>query len=148
MMHISEVDLNYALYYPLSERYISLFPANESNEEGSAERKKPPMWAEVERRTEEGTLDELRNRPIVLDKALKVSSSSSKKVQAVPKAKTKPKEPDVFEGNRRERRRKEGKSTGMFQEKTKKGIKSYDIQEVRRVQHGNDEGSDGGFFDE
>lgn len=149
-MHISEVDLNYAQYSPLSERYISLFPAGESSTEESTERKKPPMWAEVERRMEEGTLDELRNRrPAVPTKTTKVPSSSSKKVQPVPKTQSKPKEPVVIEGNRRERRRKEGKTAGTFPEKVKKGVKSYNIEEVPRPQHGNDDqGSDGGFFDE
>jgi len=66
-MHIAEVDLNYTQYCPLSEVYVSLYPqksaekiAEGSNEEGS--RPKPPLWAEVEKAMEEGTLDRLRNR--------------------------------------------------------------------------------------
>lgn len=65
-MHIYEVDVNYAHYYPLNERYISLYPQRgkeTEEEEGTkttAPTKKPELWAEIERRMEEGTLKELR----------------------------------------------------------------------------------------
>ena len=66
-IHETEVDLNYALYCPLDQKYIALY-ANKSREEDSEEghdsnnvTAKPPMWAEVERRMEKGTLSELRN---------------------------------------------------------------------------------------
>lgn len=66
-MHIYEVDVNYAHYYPLNERYISLYPQRGKEEEGQEAKakaldpsKKPELWAEIERRMEEGTLKELR----------------------------------------------------------------------------------------
>lgn len=64
-MHIYEVDVNYAHYYPLNERYISLYPQRGKETEEDEEKtknptKKPELWAEIERRMEEGTLKELR----------------------------------------------------------------------------------------
>lgn len=66
-MHIYEVDVNYAHYYPLNERYISLYPQRGKEEEDEKTRakaldpsRKPELWAEIERRMEEGTLKELR----------------------------------------------------------------------------------------
>ncbi|KAI9720798.1 MAG: hypothetical protein M1812_002637 [Candelaria pacifica] len=68
-VHNAEVDLNYTLYYPLSQKYISLYPrkgsesAHSREEEADATAKdKPPLWGEVEQSMEEGTLDALRNR--------------------------------------------------------------------------------------
>jgi len=68
-MHVVEVDLNYTQYYPLSQRYISLYPQKDiaRNEKSSQDEhiddttKKPPMWGEVEKRMVDGTLDQLRN---------------------------------------------------------------------------------------
>ena len=67
-IHETEVDLNYALYCPLDQKYSSLFAGKEDaaqdDDEGPTEpksRPKPPMWAEVERRMKTGTLEELRN---------------------------------------------------------------------------------------
>lgn len=64
-MHIYEVDVNYAHYYPLNERYISLYPqrgkeTEEDEEKAKQPSKKPELWAEIEKRMEEGTLKELR----------------------------------------------------------------------------------------
>lgn len=68
-MHIAEVDLNYTQYYPLYQRYISLYPQRDGDGSRSGHQdehiedsiKKPPMWAEVEKRMVEGTLNQLRN---------------------------------------------------------------------------------------
>lgn len=68
-MHVAEVDLNYTQYYPLYQRYISLYPQKDvgGSETGNQDEhiddttKKSPMWAEVEKRMVNGTLDQLRN---------------------------------------------------------------------------------------
>ena len=73
-VHAAQVDVNYTIYYPLTEKYVSLFPlekrasgksGSQSPETGEdvsieAKRMRPPMWAVVERCMEEGTLDQLR----------------------------------------------------------------------------------------
>jgi hypothetical protein len=65
-MHVAEVDLNYAQYSPLSEVYVSLYPPKKDGEseetQQASTRPKPPMWAEVEKCMEEGTLSKLRYR--------------------------------------------------------------------------------------
>lgn len=68
-MHVAEVDLNYTQYYPLLQSYVSLYPQKDigRSETGNQDEhiddmtKKPPMWAEVEKRMVDGTLNQLRN---------------------------------------------------------------------------------------
>jgi hypothetical protein len=149
-MHVSEVDLNYAQYYPLNERYISLFPkGSEIGENDEAAQldtsKKPPMWAEVERRMEEGTLDELRNgtrnppkiqaatpaarsvkfKDKATGKAKKDSSTDRKDVRSVPA------KPAPVPTSRRERRKGERELAAQIQ-----------------AQNEAENDSDGGFFEE
>lgn len=59
--HEAEVDLNYALFYPLDEKYISLFPKSSSKEPNdTTSASKPPMWETIEKCMLEGTLEKLR----------------------------------------------------------------------------------------
>lgn len=175
-MHITEVDLNYSQYYPLSERYISLYPPKgadgpEQDESEDIEaQEKPPMWAEIERRMEEGTLMQLRNRastapvsktsrslkPPNVKAALKttaqqdVSASKSARPQESQQRAVQQRAPAVEEavvGNRRMRRkalREEGSRGKTF--------KSFNTRTAYApkpavVDH-DDGGSDGGFFEE
>ncbi|KAL8723518.1 MAG: hypothetical protein Q9181_007269 [Wetmoreana brouardii] len=74
-IHDAEVDLNYTLYHPLAEKYVSLFPRVETPKE--QERKatsaadprqirenKPTIWKIVESCMENGTLQALRDREL------------------------------------------------------------------------------------
>ena len=63
-IHAAKVDKNYAMYYPLTEKYISLFPRAEDSKKlketvESNEGEKPPVWAFVEKCMESGTLEML-----------------------------------------------------------------------------------------
>ncbi|MCJ1389512.1 18S rRNA maturation protein [Xylographa bjoerkii] len=74
-IHEAEVDLNYTMYYPLAEKYQSLYPRTGSQEArddsegneigGRGERKlggeRPPLWFLIERAMAEGTLEALRD---------------------------------------------------------------------------------------
>ncbi|OCL12455.1 hypothetical protein AOQ84DRAFT_285170 [Glonium stellatum] len=84
-LHAAEVDVNYALYYPLSRPYSALFPTTKQEdsklknlypesdgedkgkerlqnpETSRTTRGDPYMWSIVEKAMEEGTLDALRN---------------------------------------------------------------------------------------
>lgn len=71
-IHNAEVDLNYTLYHPLTQKYSSLFPRKETQEplHGTAtsasktmqaRQDKPAMWAVVESCMENGTLQALRD---------------------------------------------------------------------------------------
>ena len=74
-VHEAEVDLNYTMYYPLTQKYQSLYPrvdgqasegatdhkAIRSREQGKASRQDNPMWGLVEQSMSDGTLEELRD---------------------------------------------------------------------------------------
>lgn len=68
LVHVAEVDLNYAVYCPLQEKYTSLYPQKQDGKDEQAvvdrhmgEKSWLPMWGVVERCMEEGTLEALRN---------------------------------------------------------------------------------------
>ncbi|KAH8692889.1 hypothetical protein BGW36DRAFT_385418 [Talaromyces proteolyticus] len=76
-MHEAQINLNYTIYYPLDEKYISLYPQDKKKRKNPAEddsddgvgeggvdadgAEKPPLWYVVEKCTADGTLDKLRN---------------------------------------------------------------------------------------
>ncbi|KAL8843946.1 MAG: hypothetical protein Q9176_001641 [Flavoplaca citrina] len=68
-IHNAEVDLNYTLYHPLSQKYASLFPRKTvqgpldgtDTATAQARQNKPTMWAIVESCMERGTLQALRD---------------------------------------------------------------------------------------
>lgn len=136
-IHNAEVDVNYAIYYPLMKPYSSLYPKSKNRKpddsedaedtgedsKNSAEVDGPKgdveMWRAVERAMEEGTPDKLRY--------------SKDAIPAEPPKKSKkPKIKDVKKG------KMEGKTSAAQGKAT--GSKTYAVQ---------DEGeeSDGGFFE-
>jgi hypothetical protein len=161
-VHVAEVDLNYTQYCPLSEVYVSLYPQKSSTEEddggsnGTSARPKPPMWAEVEKCMEDGTLDQLRNRvPNVRVTAPRKLEKKPAKLETKP---AKPKQQDTppMEGlNRRERRSRLGiskagknKNTSVAFEKNKAFGASQGPNGNAARDIGGDDESDGGFFEE
>ena len=91
-IHEAEVDLNYTMYYPLAEKYQSLYPrkegGNDDEQECGGEDKpkrvaqKPPLWHVIELAMAEGTLEGLRDRQS-LDIAIgKAKSSVQKPISA------------------------------------------------------------------
>lgn len=70
-VHDAEVDVNYAIYHPLTEKYSSLFPRDDipgnniddqtETNKRSAVAVKPPMWKVVEACMENGRLSDLRD---------------------------------------------------------------------------------------
>ncbi|GAB1320601.1 rRNA-processing protein efg1 [Madurella fahalii] len=70
-LHVAQVDIDYARYFPFMEPYISLYAKAASGErdgEGTAAHylrsPRPPMWAVIEKIREEGdaALEKLQNR--------------------------------------------------------------------------------------
>lgn len=70
-LHVAQVDIDYARYFPFMEPYVSLYakPApGENDTESTAVQylrsPRPPMWAVIERIREEGdaALEKLQNR--------------------------------------------------------------------------------------
>lgn len=67
-IHVAEVDLNYAIYCPLDEKYTSLYPPKRDGEDDEAvaarhmaEKSWLPLWKVVEKCMVDGTLEALRN---------------------------------------------------------------------------------------
>ncbi|KAF7897249.1 hypothetical protein EAF00_005477 [Botryotinia globosa] len=162
-MHILEVDLNYTQYHPLSETYVSIYPPKGSGEdaEDKATKEKPPMWKEVEKCMEEGTLDRLRNRKpditVSTTKPVRLPERKLVKPKLTPKAKPVVQAPaiDTTGMNRRQRRAQRGvkdsratkiaknKSTGFSKNQAFGAVEGARADEA---QDGNV--SDGGFFEE
>ena len=136
-IHNVEVDVNYAIYYPLMKPYSSLYPKSKSkknddsdeadddeedgknkNEEIDGPKGDVEMWKAVEQAMEQGTLDKLRY--------------SKDAVPAAPPKKSK--KPKVKE-NKKEK--VDGKSLTV---QHTNGTKYYNTREE-------DEDSDGGFFE-
>lgn len=89
-IHNAEVDLNYAMYHPLDEKYHSLYPPEKrraSKEEEEPDQKtpqeegssRPTIWHVVEQCMEQGTLMALR------DGKLGRTPPDAKASKAVPK---------------------------------------------------------------
>ena len=152
-MHVAEVDLNYTQYCPLSEPYVSLYPQKSSSADELDQSKeaiskpKPPMWSEVEKCMEDGTLNRLRNRVSV--GPAQVSKPSARKQI---KAKPEPAPVDMAGMNRRERRSQRGSRDSRTKNKSMAfakneafGASQHAMGEENADQ---DDDSEGGFFEE
>ncbi|KAK0722885.1 hypothetical protein B0T26DRAFT_739982 [Lasiosphaeria miniovina] len=151
-LHIAEVDVDYAIYYPFLERYLSLYaaPAAEAKDDEkptavhALDTPRPPMWYEIEKTRGYGkaALEKIQNRRSEQDASPKPSSRPAKAVSAVgkqqpaagagPSSARKAIGPDTSAMNRRERRAamRNDKASG-------------------KAADGDDSGSEGGgFFEE
>lgn len=76
-LHIAQVDIDYAIYYPFMEAYVSLYAGSNAGGKGEKDEKedkskadqylrtpRPPMWAVIEETREKGktALERLQNR--------------------------------------------------------------------------------------
>ena len=123
----AEIDLNYTIYYPLMEKYVSLFARSDSDDQvGTAGQKGEPdnnptrdgpMWKLVMSSTQEGTLESLR------DGKLSAKYSTQKK----------PKQIASLDQVERE---------NVIQKR-----RSVNQKGSGKAQHANDEDSDEGFFE-
>ncbi|KAK3379417.1 hypothetical protein B0T24DRAFT_155271 [Lasiosphaeria ovina] len=94
-LHIAEVDVDYAIYYPFLERYLSLYaaPAAEAKDDEkptavhALDTPRPPMWYEIEKTRGHGkaALEKVQNRRSEQYAPPKPSSRPSKAVSAVKK---------------------------------------------------------------
>ncbi|KAK5708545.1 hypothetical protein LTR17_020578 [Elasticomyces elasticus] len=138
----AEVDVAYAVYFPLEKEYVPLF-ARKKKVEGEAEDDSPEpaeyerqgdmeMWEKVKKCMEDGTLEALRNGKLTGDgHAATEDQADGDQMSSVPAhlarqpVKKRPKPaPKPIEGNRRERRK---------------------AAEVAKAE--SEEDSDGGFFE-
>lgn len=155
-LHIAEVDLNYTQYCPLNEIYVGLYSQKKEGEGEEEPHKeapaaKPPMWAEVEKSMEEGTLDLLRNR------VAEVAPTPARQLEIRPAKKKAQLDVDTTGMNRRERRAQLGIRGTKEVVKTKNRSTGFEknqafgaMEGVKNAGNAEAEGddSDGGFFEE
>jgi hypothetical protein len=148
-LHVAQVDIDYARYFPFLEPYVSLYAgaaSGEKDETGKAAQylrgPRPPMWAVIEKTREEGqaALEKLQNRqPGKSADDARQPVESRKAVKALPAKKTKAAETKA-KGPRQLRHEQSTKSRPS-------GTKG----EARKTNGGADrseESDDGGFFEE
>jgi hypothetical protein len=157
-MYAAEVDLNYTQYYPLNQRYVSLYPQkstttdkDEEEDEGTnTVGKRPPMWAEVEKSMSDGTLEQLRNGG-----KTKLAATNGQNSQYKHKA-SKPALPKSFSTPHTNESAVKAssplKDNNKFTDSKKKPkaqtTSQHDIKKDVGKDDDGDDGSDGGFFEE
>jgi hypothetical protein len=143
-MHVAQVDHDYTQYYPLGEVYVSLYPQKSAaiDQEVTGVGSKPPMWKEVEKCMEEGTLSRLRNR------APNVSISVPRHLERR-SAKMKPRVAAVESSglNRRQRRTQQGVTVTATRRSRHKSTEAGHVMKDKAADIDGGE-SDGGFFEE
>lgn len=145
-IHAARVNLNYTIYYPLTEKYISLYPKSKEPPAGEAtkptvapkeERKeeKPPVWQVIERCMEDGTLDRLREGKLNVGADGKPTMKSKNKTE-------------VKESRPAPTKEKPSKSSGHREKQIRKdyGRERDRLQDIPAEPVMDD--SDGGFFEE
>ena len=166
-IHVARVNLNYTTYYPLTEKYISLYPKSDENAPDSlskesesrigtkdsskgSEDTKPPLWFVVEKCMEEGTLNLLREGKLNIGadgQQLSISSENRHVKPDLEKHKVQEKKPKKSQknedcGSRGSRSR--ARSEKQTREDYGKGRDR--LQDIPVSFHATD--SDGGFFEE
>lgn len=157
-IHAARINLNYTIYYPLTEKYVSLYPkekgkSDEKGGEAAAEPEqqnqdgKPPVWEIVEKCMEEGTLDRLREGQLNIGADGKPTAPSTAPAakSSSKKSNKRPESNDPEPSSRRERR---AKTNGTRDRQTWKdyGQGRERLQDIPAAPVEDD--SDGGFFEE
>jgi hypothetical protein len=140
-LHVAQVDIDYAIYFPFMEPYISLYAGAASKEKDETSTAahylrtpRPPMWTVVEKTREEGqsALEKLQNRQ-------PQSTSDTEAAQQ-------PAEHDVPAKNLSSAQN--GKKRGARQEaKLSKSRSSRLEKPEAKAKEEEDESDDGGFFE-
>lgn len=165
-LHAARVNLNYTIYYPLTEKYVSLYPKskgqasdNEDEEletdtkvQGSQRRdsSKPALWFVVEKCMEEGSLDLLRDGKLNIGVDGKQLPASAK----MPAVNTDTRKHKIDEKESKQPSKKDrhaSKDSKSNARRDKQARKDYGkerdrLQDIPAAPEAND--SDGGFFEE
>lgn len=117
-VHVAQVDVKYTMYYPLTEKYVSLFPKDEDSGsgKGGAGAGKPPVWAFVERCMVSGTLDMLRDGKLGVkpDGSVKTREDSAPETDRKVGDKSKDKDKDAGKSKTLAGDEADGESDGGF----------------------------------
>jgi hypothetical protein len=142
----ARVNLNYTIYYPLTEKYISLYPKSKDQKSGetpaesdpetepASNNAKPALWSVVAKCMDEGTLDQLR------DGKLNINANG----EPIEMKKEKPKE--TLPSTKEKQASRRGDQEGGRNHKTQKYEQGRKMRKV--PQPPVEEDSDGGFFEE
>ncbi|KAH6627855.1 hypothetical protein F5144DRAFT_286696 [Chaetomium tenue] len=140
-LHVAQVDIDYAIYFPFMEPYISLYAAAAAGEKEEANKAalylrtpRPPMWTVVEKTREDGqaALERLQNRRPQTD-------SSSEATQQPVQDDVAGKQHSATKG------RKGAQQPGA---KTPKPGPNQKKGPARKPKYNEEESDDGGFFEE
>ncbi|RAL00637.1 Efg1 domain-containing protein [Aspergillus ibericus CBS 121593] len=157
-LHVAKVNLNYTIYYPLSEKYIALYAEQRKKTTGGKEdaaeedgdarvgpvhatvAEKPGMWHVVEKCMAEGTLEELRDGKLEVEVEGQGQASGGEK-----KVKKEGKKSAVKEVKKSEKSRERVESGRS--ERTKRRAAAREDYVMRDAGKDDGEESDGGFFE-
>ncbi|KAJ5174939.1 rRNA-processing protein efg1 [Penicillium canariense] len=163
-MHAARVNLNYTLYYPLTEKYISLYPKSqgkpsdealeksesesESKTHKKAEESKPAMWSVIEKCMEENTLDDLREGKLNIGPDGQQISTTVSKKPTLPVNEKKAKKENTHKESK-EVPSREKHAQDSTQDRPNRRERRREQQKVRQLPVKTDDGddSDGGFFE-
>jgi hypothetical protein len=162
-MHAARVNLNYTIYYPLTEKYISLYPKQnnpsseadekfgsgaESKEQNkNVEESRPPMWAVVEKCMEDGTLDDLREGKLNIGPDGKQTSAPAKKPAARESEKKSKKEKAHKESKEASKKEKLVQEDALDRLNRRERRKEQQKARELAAQQATEGDSDGGFFE-
>lgn len=149
------MNLNYTIYYPLTEKYISIYPSGKPDatdpnselqtQETKSNEAKPPMWSVVEKCMEEKTLDLLREGKLHINaNGEKIQASSSGITTATDTHKEKSKK---GEQQKETKTSKDDKKSSKKEKaaRSDRAPKKHEASEPVNAEDQDD--SDGGFFE-
>ncbi|EEH20700.2 hypothetical protein PABG_02931 [Paracoccidioides brasiliensis Pb03] len=156
LIYITEVDLNYAIYSPLTEKYISLYPNQHRDKQSVPEQEnpkitvnnsgeKPPLWYAVEQSMKDGTLDLLREGRLKIDISGQKKTAKNLSLPVMGRENEPSKralstaETDIKKFGKKT---KKEKNKEVFSKHSKMDV------DIARDDNDDDDDSDGGFFEE
>ncbi len=137
-LHVAQVDIDYAIYYPFMEPYISLYASAASAEKDETNTAaqylrtpRPPMWTVIEKTREAGqaALEKLQNR--------RPQGASTEAAQ----------EPAEHNGPAKDSSSKKAKKRASREEAKPSKSRPNTAAEPSRANNEEDESDDGGFFE-
>lgn len=161
--------MNYTIYYPLPEKYISLYPKTKEKSDDAAasasesdskdhkqeyEGAKPPLWSVVEKCMEDGSLDALREGKLnigadgqkISGPTKEVASTEASKSKAAKKKSVQKKATDIPQKDQRSSRHIESNGKRDKHGRKDHGRERSRFDDMPAEPEGDD--SDGGFFEE
>lgn len=163
-MHIARVNLNYTIYYPLNDKYISLY-ADEQKQKHQREESdndthsrvdqtamssdaKPPLWYTIEKCMQEGTLNLLREGKLSSTGEVKDDTEAEKRSKDGKTSKQEAKKSAEKIASRSTSKLKTSDYDGRKEKHAKRGTTKVTHRDhVQPAADHDDDESDGGFFE-